>query len=100
MYVFVSSVVYVLTVFFCLLLTVNLRVQYAMASKRKSDTSAPQKKRKVIDLEQKINIVKMYECGQSLSDISRNLSMSVSTINTIVKDRDRENQCFEQHSCM
>jgi len=47
------------------------------------------RKRSKIDLETKMKMIMKYENGQSLSAISRELGLSVSTVNTTVKDADR-----------
>lgn len=47
------------------------------------------KKRKVITLEEKLLIIQKYEEGQTLSGIARMFDMAVSTVNTIVKDKER-----------
>jgi hypothetical protein len=54
-----------------------------------ADTSQHMRKRSKIDLETKMKMITKYENGQSLSAISRELCLSVSTVNTIVKDADR-----------
>ena len=62
-----------------------------MSGKRQSVASSSQhmRKRSKIDLEMKMKMIKKYETGQSLSAIGRELGLSVSTVNTIVKDADR-----------
>jgi transposase-like protein len=52
-------------------------------------TAQPTRKRNKIDLEMKMKMIKKYEVGQSLSAIARELGLSASTVNTIVKDADR-----------
>uniref|UniRef100_K7FKY7 HTH CENPB-type domain-containing protein n=1 Tax=Pelodiscus sinensis TaxID=13735 RepID=K7FKY7_PELSI len=47
------------------------------------------RKRKTIDLEHKIAIVRQYEGGQTVSFVSRKLGTSKSSISTIIKDSDR-----------
>uniref|UniRef100_K7G2I4 HTH CENPB-type domain-containing protein n=1 Tax=Pelodiscus sinensis TaxID=13735 RepID=K7G2I4_PELSI len=51
-----------------------------------SDKSGEKRKRKAIDLEQKIAIVGQYKRGQAVSFMVRNLGLSKSTISTIKKD--------------
>jgi len=62
-----------------------------MSGRRQSvaDSSQHMRKRSKIDLEMKMKMITKYENGQSLSAISRELGLSVSTVNTIVKDADR-----------
>jgi hypothetical protein len=62
-----------------------------MRGRRQSvaDSSQHMRKRSKIDLEMKMKMITKYENGQSLSVISRELGLSVSTVNTIVKDADR-----------
>ena len=62
-----------------------------MSGRRQSvaDSSQHMRKRSKIDLEMKMKMITKYENGQSLSAISRELGLSVSTVNTIVKDGDR-----------
>jgi len=62
-----------------------------MSGRRQSvaDSSQHMRKRSKIDLEMKMKMITKYENGQSLSVISRELGLSVSTVNTIVKDADR-----------
>ena len=54
-----------------------------------ADSSQHMRKRSKIDLETKMKMITKYENGQSLSAISRELGLPVSTVNTIVKDADR-----------
>jgi hypothetical protein len=62
-----------------------------MGGRRRSvaDSSQHMRRRSKIDLEMKMKIITKYENGHSLSAISRELGLSVSTVNTIVKDADR-----------
>jgi hypothetical protein len=62
-----------------------------MSGKRQSGAVSSQhmRKRSKIDLEMKMKMINKYESGQSLSTIARELGLSVSTVNTIVKDADR-----------
>ncbi|XP_006635468.2 tigger transposable element-derived protein 1-like [Lepisosteus oculatus] len=56
---------------------------------RVSKSAGSTKRRRVIDLEQKINIIRRYEGGQSLTSIAREVGMPISTVSTIVKDSAR-----------
>ncbi|XP_075070462.1 putative CENPB DNA-binding domain-containing protein 1 [Mixophyes fleayi] len=47
------------------------------------------KKRKAIDLEMKIKIIKDYEAGKKVKVIAQDLELAHSTISTILKDKDR-----------
>lgn len=62
-----------------------------MPGKRSSDSKSagPVRKRKKIDLEQKMKIVKKYEGGQSLSSIARELDLATSTVKSILNDSAR-----------
>ena len=62
-----------------------------MGPKRKSTSPAgtPSKKRKAINLEIKSKVVKLYEGGQKMSTIARDLSLSHSTVSTIVKNKEK-----------
>jgi len=62
-----------------------------MGGRRQSvaDSSQHMRKRSKIDLEAKMKMITKYEHGQCLSAISRELGLSVSTVNSIVKDADR-----------
>nr|XP_020859335.1 tigger transposable element-derived protein 1-like [Phascolarctos cinereus] len=62
--------------------------------------SEPSRKRKSIDLEMKMNIIRKYEGGQKLSSIARELGLAVSTVNTIVKDAARIKEHAEDSACM
>ncbi|XP_068959392.1 uncharacterized protein [Petaurus breviceps papuanus] len=62
--------------------------------------SEPSRKRKSIDLEMKMNIIRKYEGGQKLSSIARELSLAVSTVNSIVKDAARIKEHAEDSACM
>ncbi|XP_036598723.1 tigger transposable element-derived protein 1-like [Trichosurus vulpecula] len=64
------------------------------------EKSEPSRKRKSIDLEMKMNIIRKYEGGQKLSSIARELSLAVSTVNTIVKDAARIKDHAEDSTCM
>uniref|UniRef100_S4RL06 HTH CENPB-type domain-containing protein n=1 Tax=Petromyzon marinus TaxID=7757 RepID=S4RL06_PETMA len=59
-----------------------------MSGKRPSDReiTGSARKRKVIDLGQKMEIINKHERGQTLSSISRELGLATSTVNTILKD--------------
>ena len=63
----------------------------SMGGRRQSVPACSQhmRKRSKIDLETKMKMIKKFETGQSLSAIARELGLSVSTVNTIVKDADR-----------
>lgn len=56
-----------------------------------SDSENPKnsKKRRTITFEQKIDIIKKAEKGEKLASIGRKFGLSRSTINTIVKDKER-----------
>ncbi|XP_046382271.1 tigger transposable element-derived protein 1-like [Ischnura elegans] len=72
-----------------------------MADKRRSESkSGASKRRRTITLEEKIDIVKKYESGLTISNISRLLNMAVSTINTIVKDKERIKEHVKGSACM
>ena len=60
-----------------------------MTGKRKgsSGKSGESSKRKKIDLEEKIKIIRRYEGGQTLSSIAKELGYATSTVNTILKDK-------------
>uniref|UniRef100_A0A8C9SKK2 HTH CENPB-type domain-containing protein n=1 Tax=Scleropages formosus TaxID=113540 RepID=A0A8C9SKK2_SCLFO len=62
-----------------------------MTGKRHTDAkiTQPKRKRTKIDLEMKMKMIKKYEGGQNLSAIARELGLSVSTVNTIVKNAAR-----------
>ncbi|CAM2120016.1 unnamed protein product [Caretta caretta] len=62
-----------------------------MPGKQPSDSKSarPVRKRKKIDLEQKMKIVKKYEGGQSLSSIARELNLATSTVKSILNDSAR-----------
>uniref|UniRef100_K7FQB3 HTH CENPB-type domain-containing protein n=1 Tax=Pelodiscus sinensis TaxID=13735 RepID=K7FQB3_PELSI len=61
-----------------------------MSSKRKRLViRVVRKERKIVDLEQKIAIVRQYEGGQTVSFMLRKLGLSKSTISTIMKNSDR-----------
>ena len=46
-------------------------------------------KRRSIDLEQKIKIIKQREGGKSVGDIARDFDMSHTTVTTILKSKDK-----------
>lgn len=62
-----------------------------MSPKRKSKASPEnaKKKRKAIDLEKKMKIIKDYEGGKKVHEIAHDLQLAHSTISTILKDKDR-----------
>jgi transposase-like protein len=62
-----------------------------MSGRRQSAAASSQRmrKRSKIDLETKMKIITKYETGQRLSAIARELGLSASTVNTIVKNADR-----------
>lgn len=55
----------------------------------RGDGRGPSRKRRQICMEQKMKIILKHEMGQSLSSISRELGFATSTVNSILKDRER-----------
>ena len=77
----VCYVAYVVNLF---LLLVTL--PFIMSLKRKSiQTASSDKKRKVITLETKYEMIKLYEGGETINSISKKFDMSTSTVSTIMK---------------
>lgn len=62
-----------------------------MSTKRKSGGAGREAKRArtQITMDQKLKIISKYEGGMTLSAIAKEMGKAVSTINTIVKDRER-----------
>lgn len=62
-----------------------------MDSKRKIECAGikSKKQRSTITLEEKLNIIRMYEDGKIISTIARDINRPISTVNTIVKDKVR-----------
>ena len=63
-----------------------------MSTKRKLSLSTPQpakKKRKAIDLDTKMKVIKQYEGGKKVNAIARDTKLSHSTVSTILKDKER-----------
>ncbi|XP_069832253.1 tigger transposable element-derived protein 1-like [Dendropsophus ebraccatus] len=62
-----------------------------MAPKPKPDSAdaSALKKRKAITMEVKLDIIKIYDKGETATDIRRSLGLSRSTVATIIKDKDR-----------
>lgn len=56
---------------------------------KKNSTTQATRKRTRIDLEMKMKLITLYERGLGMSTIARDFSLSVSTVNSIVKDADR-----------
>uniref|UniRef100_K7GEK8 HTH CENPB-type domain-containing protein n=1 Tax=Pelodiscus sinensis TaxID=13735 RepID=K7GEK8_PELSI len=67
---------------------------------RASDKGGEKRKRKTIDLEQKIAIARQYEGGQTVSFMSRKLGLSKSTVSTIIKDSDRIREAVKRSAPM
>ena len=81
----VCYVAYVVNLF---LLLVTL--PFIMSLKRKSiQTASSDKKRKVITLETKYEMIKLYEGGETINSISKKFDMSTSTVSTIMKAKEK-----------
>ena len=67
----------------------SLFLPFNMAPKRKADSSdgSASKKRKAITMEEKLDIIKRAEKGETPTNIGRSLGFSRSTVATIIKDR-------------
>jgi hypothetical protein len=72
----------------------------AGGKRAREGNSEPSRKRTAIDLELKLRIIRKYECGQSVTAMARELSLAVSTVNTIVKDAFRIKEHVKGTACM
>nr|XP_022905269.1 tigger transposable element-derived protein 1-like [Onthophagus taurus] len=60
-----------------------------MSCKRsKSDYSAPNKKRKTLTLDYKLNIIKGFDSSMKVCELARKFDLSESSIRTIIKDKE------------
>lgn len=60
-----------------------------MSTERKSDSSNLTKKRKVLTLELKHNIIKDFEGGIKPCEIAQKFNLAYTTVHTIIKDKDK-----------
>ena len=61
-----------------------------MSSKRsKTDSPAPRKKRKMLTLECKLNITKVFDAQIKICELTKKFELLESTVRTIIKDKER-----------